>query len=104
MFPIVIWIDGPPNLDIFVNSWVAVIGLAFLLIALAYILYFATLARAGASNLLLLTLLIPPFAIYLGQLSFDKRLGPKALVGFAIIALGLAVTDERLIPHFHKTP
>lgn len=89
MFPIVIWIDGPPNLDIFVNSWVAVIGLAFLLIALAYILYFATLARAGAANLLLLTLLIPPFVIYLGQFSIDERLGPKALIGLRLLLLGL---------------
>ena len=89
MFPIVIWIDGPPNLYIFVNSWVAVIGLAFLLIALAYILYFATLARAGAANLLLLTLLIPPFAIYPRQLSIDERLGPKALIGLRLLLLGL---------------
>ena len=89
MFPIVIWIDGPPNLYIFVNSWVAVIGLAFLLIALAYILYFVTLARAGAANLLLLTLLIPPFAIYLRQLSIDERLGPKALIGLRLLLLGL---------------
>ena len=89
MFPIVIWIDGPPNLYIFVNSWVAVIGLAFLLIALAYILYFATLARAGAANLLLLTLLIPPFAIYLRQLPTGERLGPKALIRLRLLLLGL---------------
>ena len=104
VFPNVIWVDGPPNLDIFVNSWMALIGLAFLSIALAFILYFAILARAGAANLLLITLLITPFASCLGLLFLDERLGPKSSIGFAIIALGLAVTDGRLVPNFHKTP
>lgn len=104
MVPIVFWVDGPPNLDISTNSWAALIGVAFLSTALAYVLYFAILARAGAANLLLVTLLIPPFAICLGLLFLDEQVGPEALIGFAIIALGFAVTDGRLFSRFHKMP
>ena len=76
--------------------WGALIGLAALSTALAYVLYFAILARAGAANLLLVTLLIPPFAVGLGVLFLDEQLKLEALIGFAIIGLGFAVTDGRL--------
>ena len=48
------------------------------------------------ANLLLVTLLIPPFAIALGVLFLGEWMGPEAWIGFAIIALGFAVTDGRL--------
>ena len=70
--------------------------MAALSTALAYVLYFVILVRAGAANLLLVSLLIPPFAIGLGVLFLGERVGLEALIGFAIIGLGFAVTDGRL--------
>ena len=49
-----------------VSVWAAVAGLAVLSTALAYVLYFRILASAGATNLLLVTLLIPVTAVLLG--------------------------------------
>ena len=96
MIPIVLMFDGPPNLELSKGVWAALIGLASLSTALAYVLYFAILARAGAANLLLVTLLIPPFAVGLGVFFLDEQMKLEALIGFAIIGLGFAVTDGRL--------
>lgn len=96
MVPIVLVFDGPPNLALSAPVWGALIGMAVLSTALAYVLYFAILVRAGAANLLLVTLLIPPFAIGLGVVFLGEQMGMEAWIGFAIIGLGFAVTDGRL--------
>ncbi|WP_083599440.1 DMT family transporter [Shimia gijangensis] len=96
MIPIVLVFDGPPSLSLSAGVWGALIGMAVLSTALAYFLYFAILVRAGAANLLLVTLLIPPFAIGLGVLFLGEQMEREAWIGFAVIALGFAVTDGRL--------
>ena len=90
------WVDGVPSLMLPVPIWVALLALAGLSTALAYLLYFGILIRAGAANLMLVTLLIPPFAMGLGAAFLGERLGPSAFWGFALIALGLLVTDGRI--------
>ena len=102
MIPIVLVFDGPPNLSLSAGVWGALIGMAALSTALAYFLYFAILVRAGAANLLLVTLLIPPFAIGLGVMFLGEQLGLEAWIGFAIIALGFAVTDGRLFSYMFR--
>lgn len=96
MIPIALVFDGLPNLALSLGVWGALIGMAVLSTALAYFLYFAILVRAGAANLLLVTLLIPPVAIGLGAVFLDERIGIEAWIGFVIIGLGFAVTDGRL--------
>ncbi|MDB3861822.1 DMT family transporter [Paracoccaceae bacterium] len=104
MVPIVLVFDGPPNLELSASVWGALLGMATLSTAMAYVLYFAILVRAGTANLLLVTLLIPPFAIGLGFLFLGEKVGPNAWIGFAIIVLGFAVTDGRLFSIFSKKP
>lgn len=96
MLPLVLAVEGVPALDYSGPVWIALLGLAWLATALAYLLYFGILVRAGAANLMLVTLLIPPFAVSLGAIFLHERLSPVAYIGFALIALGLAVTDGRL--------
>jgi drug/metabolite transporter (DMT)-like permease len=76
--------------------WLALAGLALLSTALAYVLYFRILAAAGATNLLLVTFLIPVTAILLGAVVLAARLEPRHFAGMALIGLGLAVIDGRL--------
>ena len=73
----------------------ALLALAALSTALAYVIYFHILARAGATNILLVTFLIPVSAILLGTLVLGERLALHHLAGMAIIALGLAAIDGR---------
>ncbi|WP_371168338.1 DMT family transporter [Aliiroseovarius sp. 2305UL8-7] len=102
MTPMVLIFDGPPNLMLSTSIWGALTGLAVLSTALAYVLYFAILARAGAANLLLVTLLVPPFAIGLGVLFLGEAMGKQEWIGFGIIAVGFAVTDGRLFSLFRR--
>ncbi len=96
MIPIVLLTDGVPSFDLSKTVWSALLGLSILSTVLAYILYFAILRRAGAANLLLVTLLIPPFAVSLGVVLLGERMGVEAWIGFIVIAVGFAVTDGRL--------
>ena len=76
--------------------WIAVGLMAVFSTALAYILYFRLLASAGATNAILVTLLIPVTAILLGSLILDERLLWMHFLGMAVIGLGLSVIDGRL--------
>lgn len=76
--------------------WAAILGLALLSTALAYVLYFRILSVAGATNLSLVTFLIPVSAIWLGWLVLGERLEPRQFAGMALIALGLSLIDGRL--------
>ncbi|GAB4444618.1 MAG: DMT family transporter [Chloroflexi bacterium OHK40] len=78
-------------------TWGALLGLALLSTALAYGIYFRLLATAGATNLLLVTFLIPVSALLLGTLILDERLAPGDFVGMAAIGLGLTAIDGRLL-------
>ena len=86
------WTLPPPSLTV----WLALGALALLSTALAYVLYFRILAAAGATNLLLVTFLIPVPAILLGALVLGERLEPRHYAGMALIGLGLAVIDGRI--------
>ena len=83
-------LSAPPSLTV----WLALAGLALLSTALAYVLYFRILAAAGATNLLLVTFLIPVPAILLGAAVLGEQLEPRHFAGMALIGLGLAA-DRR---------
>ena len=74
----------------------SVIGIASLSTAFAYWLYFRILATAGATNLSLVMVLIPPGAIILGLLVLDEVLLPQHLVGLSLIIAGIFVTNGRI--------
>lgn len=98
LIPLCILIDTPWNLPFpKTETILAVLGIAAFSTALAYILYFQLLNRAGASNLLLVTFLIPVSAILLGVLFLGETLALRQIGGMAAIGLGLAVIDGRLI-------
>ena len=95
--PIAIFFDRPFTLNApGISSIAAAAGVALLSTALAYILYFRILAAAGATNLLLVTFLIPVSAILLGVNFLGESLSLSQIVGMFLIGLGLAVMDGRI--------
>ena len=78
-------------------SWSAVLGLALLATAFAYIIFFNLIANAGASNASLVTLIVPVSAILLGVLFLGEHLEPFEVGGMALIGLGLVAIDARLL-------
>ncbi|PKP73308.1 MAG: EamA family transporter [Alphaproteobacteria bacterium HGW-Alphaproteobacteria-6] len=95
MVPAALALEGAPGLDYRPATWAALAYLALVASALAYLLYYAVLGLAGAGNLSLVTLMIPPFAIALGALVYDEALAPSAWAGFGLLALGLMILDRR---------
>ena len=74
----------------------AVLGLAALSTALAYIVFFRISAAAGPSNVMLVTLLIPVSATALGALVLGERLAANQIAGALVIASALLVIDGRI--------
>lgn len=87
------WQMQPPGLA----TGLAVLGLASISTAFAYGLYFRILTSAGATNLSLVTILIPPGAILLGVGFLGEELLPRHLGGLALIIAALVVTDGRML-------
>ena len=75
----------------------ALVALAILSTALAYVIFFRILARAGATGISLVTFLIPVSAILLGTLILGEQLATRHIVGMIAIAFGLAAIDGRPI-------
>lgn len=97
LFPMLFLTDQPMSFtNITMHTWAAMIALAILSTAMAYTLYFHILASAGATNLLLVTFLIPVSAILLGTLFLDESLDLIHIIGMGFIALGLSAIDGRL--------
>ena len=98
MLPFALFVDQPwtrafPP----ITALAAITALALLCTAFGYVLYFRLIDRAGATNALLVTLLVPPVAILLGGLFLGEQLAPQDFLGLGLIALGLAAIDGRLV-------
>jgi drug/metabolite transporter (DMT)-like permease len=93
------WTLAPPG----VGPVLAVIAIATLSTALAYLIYFRLLASAGATNLSLVTFLIPVSAVALGVALLGETVLPRHLAGFALIAAGLMAMDGRVMRWFGGT-
>jgi drug/metabolite transporter (DMT)-like permease len=100
MIPVAFYVEGLPTLALSLDVWASLLAVALLSTAVAYLLYFEILVRAGSANLMLVTLLIPPIAVGLGYTFLGERLGSEARYGFALIAFGLAITDGRMLKLF----
>jgi len=98
LLPLALIVERPWTLPMpSATVWAAILGIAAFSTALGYVLYFRILAAAGATNLLLVTFLIPVSAIMLGSLVLGERLGTRHFLGMALIGVGLAAIDGRLI-------
>lgn len=97
LLPLVLLVDRPWTLPMpSLTAIGALVGVAAISTALAYVLYFRILSTAGATNLLLVTFLIPVSAILLGTLVLGEVLLPRHFAGIALIGLGLAAIDGRV--------
>jgi drug/metabolite transporter (DMT)-like permease len=79
------------------TTWLAMIGLAALSTALAYIVFFQILRRSGATNVMLVTLLIPVTAILLGYLVLGEKISAQEIAGALVIGSALLLIDGRVL-------
>ncbi|WP_424932506.1 DMT family transporter [Amaricoccus macauensis] len=97
MAPVALLTDSPFGLPMPGPRTIgAVLALGLLSTAVAFVVYFRLLARAGAVNTVLVTLLVPVSAILLGRVFLDEALAPRHFAGMALIGLGLLAIDGRV--------
>ena len=69
----------------------AIVALGALSTGVAYLLYFTLIARAGASRAILVTYLVPAFALVYGTVFLDEPVTVSALAGLVLILGGTAL-------------
>jgi drug/metabolite transporter (DMT)-like permease len=96
MIPIASLVDQPWTLPMpSVATMASVIALAVICTAFAYVLFFRILDMAGATNVSLVTMLVPVSATLIAVPLLGERLEVLTILGFAVITLGLMVLDGR---------
>jgi drug/metabolite transporter (DMT)-like permease len=86
------------------TTWLAMIGLAGLSTALAYIVFFQVLRRSGSTNVMLVTLLVPVTAILLGYLVLGESISPREIIGALVIGSALLLIDGRVLSFVRRVP
>jgi drug/metabolite transporter (DMT)-like permease len=79
------------------NTWAALLTLAALSTSIAYLIFFRIIQRAGASFVILVTMLVPLSAILLGFLVLGETLSIHEVIGAAIILGALVIIDGRAL-------
>jgi drug/metabolite transporter (DMT)-like permease len=108
--PLALAFERPWSLSPTPGAWAALLGLALLSTAIAYLIFFRILAAAGATNVMLVTFLIPISALFLGVRLLGERPGWTVFAGMGLIFIGLAAIDGRfsvrrfLFRHREATP
>ncbi len=98
LLPLALYIDRPWTLPMpSLAASAAVLGVALVSTAFAFLLYFRILATAGATNLMLVNFLVPVSAIMLGVSILNETLKSEQLIGMALIFVGLALRDGKLL-------
>ena len=77
--------------------WGSLAGIGLLSTSVAYLIFFAIVRRAGGSNVMLVTLMIPPSAILLGVAILDEPVSAEQIGGLVLIAMALLTIDGRLL-------
>jgi drug/metabolite transporter (DMT)-like permease len=85
------WPRHPVNL----TTWGYVVVLGVVCTALAYLLYFRLIARAGATYAASVTFLIPVFGVLWGAVCLGEKLTPSMFVGCAIVLSGTAIASGK---------
>jgi len=83
-------------------TWLGVLGLAALSTALAYIVFFQILRRSGATNVMLVTLLVPVTAILLGAFVLGEHISVREIIGALVIGSALLLIDGRVLKFFQR--
>jgi drug/metabolite transporter (DMT)-like permease len=107
LLPVMLLVDQPWNAPLPpLGAWGAILTLALVCTAFAYVLYFRLIETSGASNALLVPILTPPTAILLGGLLLGEALHALDFAGLLLIAAGLAAIDGRIfsLPKRRRLP
>jgi drug/metabolite transporter (DMT)-like permease len=96
MLIISLLVEGVPVIAQDTSSILALLAIAIPCTSLAYLLYFALLKLAGASNTMLVTIIIPVFALVIDAFILGEVISIREMTGFLIIAIGLLILSGKI--------
>lgn len=102
ILPLALLLERPWTLKLSVTTWGALMCLSLLSTAIAYIIYFHILMKAGATNLVLVTFMIPVTSLFLGVFILGEQLHWTTFVSMVLIFVGLAGIDGRAIARIRQ--
>jgi drug/metabolite transporter (DMT)-like permease len=98
LLPITLVVDMPWTLPLpSTTALASAVALAILSTSVAYVIFYALIRRAGATNTILVTLLIPAGGMFLGWALLSEPFTRAEAAGMLLIGLGLVVIDGRLL-------
>ena len=96
ILPVALFVDRPWTLATPGAAAIsAALALALASTALAYVLFFALISRAGGTNTMLVALLVPPGGVFFAWLVLGEAVTLEEAAGMLLIGLGLIVIDGR---------
>lgn len=90
-FGVAQWPAEAPGAD----AWLAVVGLAVLCTAIAFIVFFELIAEVGPSRSTVITYINPAVALALGAIVLDEQITLATGVGFVLILAGSVLSTQR---------
>ena len=90
-FGVAAWPDHAPDAE----TWLAVVGLAVICTAVAFIVFFELIAEVGPARSTVITYFNPAVALVLGALVLDEQITATTGLGFALILVGSVLATSR---------
>ncbi len=95
--PLAVAFDGAPSFDIPAKAAASWLGLGLLSSGLAYIIFFSLVQRVTATQVSVVSYLIPIVATLLGWLVLDETIGLNLFAGLALIVIGVMATNGSVL-------
>ena len=91
--PLTLAVDGVPNTDVSLKAAMALLALGVFSSGVAYIIFFTLIQRVSATNVALVSYMIPVVATLLGWLILDEKIGLNLFVGLTLIIAGMGAVN-----------
>jgi drug/metabolite transporter (DMT)-like permease len=103
LLPIAFIVDRPWSLPLpSTTALSSALALAIVSTSIAYVIFYELIRRAGATNTILVTLLIPVGGMFLGWALLGEPFTAAEAAGIVLIGLGLLVIDGRLLKRLRR--
>lgn len=94
--PLMVIFESPAELNPSISSWLAVFGIGFLSTTLGFVFFYNILKAGGASNVILVSFLVPISASLLGVFILNETFESEMWVAYVVVIFALLAIDGRI--------
>ena len=96
LFPFVYLIEGLPQPAQTSGVWFSLMFMSLIGTGTAFMIFYYLLSKVDATNVSIVTFLIPPIAIFVGWIVLDEVLTSNMYIGMGVIFLGLVLLNYKI--------